>query len=724
MHNSHKSRINNVVQILPCHLLQVLINREDNVIMLKCPDGSFVAEYADGTRITTTVRPDGLSAPLEVMVECPGFARVTHMASRQCLIHFPDGSKLMGSTSGHYTVEKKDEYQLEVKPCGESRCLLQPTESTAYTFVMDHTGLNNLLTANGKVSKVKFSVSQDGTPTVSHNETIPPHPAFSPQYFVVPSNGHPYQILSQAEMNSFLTAMETQPDTTIVKGEPVSGFEGTTVAVMRSIRRETPAIIPYKYGSIVPKNLSLNPAKVSQKNQSNVKKRFGVGVGRALSIPASVSEETVQKVEVPNVIKCRQFVNLEQLNDSSRMQICDGLASYIASRQRQQSTADELLPVDPRDSSERESARDLKAKWLTKVSGDILSLALQDVQQQSAPKTVAADKEPDTPKLTRVLNGINHDLEQAERHRQALHNHTVPLYFDSDKGQEFLRSQSPDMNMLALQLAQPKRHVRAHQNAGSDASHSSTPSTLQSASIVLQPVGADSPDVGEVDTLSLSSVSKIRPAHPTPDHAQGLRTPTNVRPTNPTPFHASRAHSPAVSIVSQPDKSHTQNSGMDTDTSALESDPTAERSVSFMLPPRRPSLVVGGSQTALTQNNVTASVQKKNREENLMVKSKPNTKVCKNIGSRNRQSYSYAHHCCCFLQFSEIEDAIHRKVHTSSTMNGGIVRGFEVQPQCLQFGVIKEGYTYARTLILKNVGIDSCRFRIKQPPPSTGIKVI
>ena len=213
-------------------------------------------------------------------------------------------------------------------------------------------------------------------------------------------------------------------------------------------------------------------------------------------------------------------------------------------------------------------------------------------------------------------------MEQAERHRQALRNHTVPLYFDSDKGQQFLRSQSPDMSMLALQLAQPKRHAGAHQNTGSEASHSSTPSTLQSASIVLQPVGADSPDVGEVDTLSLSSVSKIRPAHPTPDHAQGLHTPTNVRPTNPTPFHANRVHSPAVSIVSQPDKSRTQNSGTDTDTSALESDPIAERSVSFMLPPRRPSLVVGGSQTTLTQNNVTASVS---REE--MVKSKPNTKV-------------------------------------------------------------------------------------------------
>ena len=52
------------------------------------------------------------------------------------------------------------------------------------------------------------------------------------------------------------------------------------------------------------------------------------------------------------------------------------------------------------------------------------------------------------------------------------------------------------------------------------------------------------------------------------------------------------------------------------------------------------------------------------------------------------------------------------------------MRGFEVQPQALEFGIVQEGCTYARTLTLKNVGTDPCRFRVKQPPPSTGIKII
>ena len=57
-------------------------------------------------------------------------------------------------------------------------------------------------------------------------------------------------------------------------------------------------------------------------------------------------------------------------------------------------------------------------------------------------------------------------------------------------------------------------------------------------------------------------------------------------------------------------------------------------------------------------------------------------------------------------------------------MTSGQLRGFEVLPKEVDFGVVKEGCTYLQTLTLKNIGIESCRFRIKQPPPSTGIKVV
>ena len=45
-------------------------------------------------------------------------------------------------------------------------------------------------------------------------------------------------------------------------------------------------------------------------------------------------------------------------------------------------------------------------------------------------------------------------------------------------------------------------------------------------------------------------------------------------------------------------------------------------------------------------------------------------------------------------------------------------------PDQVDFGVLREGLTYAAKFVLKNVGLDFCRFKIKQPPPSTGLKVV
>jgi hypothetical protein len=78
-----------------------------------------------------------------------------------------------------------------------------------------------------------------------------------------------------------------------------------------------------------------------------------------------------------------------------------------------------------------------------------------------------------------------------------------------------------------------------------------------------------------------------------------------------------------------------------------------------------------------------------------------------------------------------VEDPVRRKIHntavTAATARGletlTQMRGLSVMPDNVDFGVLKEGCTYSYCLRLKNTGIDACRFRVRQPPPSTGIKV-
>ena len=78
----------------------------------------------------------------------------------------------------------------------------------------------------------------------------------------------------------------------------------------------------------------------------------------------------------------------------------------------------------------------------------------------------------------------------------------------------------------------------------------------------------------------------------------------------------------------------------------------------------------------------------------------------------------------------DVEEPVRRHIKTASVAgtvkpeSTSKLRGFHLLPDCIDFGVLKEGMSYSQTVMLKNVGIDICRFRIVQPPPSTGLKVI
>ncbi|NXQ55705.1 SPG17 protein, partial [Anthoscopus minutus] len=72
----------------------------------------------------------------------------------------------------------------------------------------------------------------------------------------------------------------------------------------------------------------------------------------------------------------------------------------------------------------------------------------------------------------------------------------------------------------------------------------------------------------------------------------------------------------------------------------------------------------------------------------------------------------------------KIEDPASGKVSTSSLATRQDLTGFHLIPPRVTFGVLKEGCTYATTVIMKNVGVNFSRFRVKQPPLYTGLSVM
>ncbi|NWU75924.1 SPG17 protein, partial [Onychorhynchus coronatus] len=73
----------------------------------------------------------------------------------------------------------------------------------------------------------------------------------------------------------------------------------------------------------------------------------------------------------------------------------------------------------------------------------------------------------------------------------------------------------------------------------------------------------------------------------------------------------------------------------------------------------------------------------------------------------------------------KIEDPVAGKIKSSSlATTRQDLNGFHLIPPRVTFGVLKEGCTYATTVIMKNVGVNFSRFRVKQPPPCTGLRVM
>ena len=499
-----------------------MINREDNVTMLKYPNGSFVTEHADGTRITVVTNPRSNSS--EVMCECPGFARIIYKLSQICRIEFPDESVVTCSCAGRYRVELNDEYCLIIEPNGMGHCTLQP--ESPFSFDFDHTGRNSLLVATSKTSDVEFSVSKVGAPAVSKKGYMPTHPAYSPRYFVKPLNGNAYQILSKSEMDLFFARIQNKLHTSIVK-EPVSECQGEAVTVLEAVQ-ERPPILPYKKGKLISQNLSscFTPPKKNMPNNGTSKKpRFGIGVGKSLYIKTNECKISAKPVSSLSTLRYRKFMCFKPISDALREEIYGSLIHFIATRQQNQEAADRLLPVDTRDSLEKIAAGDLSARYLAKLSSEALALRFQE-SLQSKESQVFSEPIAKVPKkhgFTEKICDLKRDIEEAERLKLALRNHSVPPYFESREGQEFLRSLSPDMDAYASHLAHPKIQIQpsTQLEPASDHSFSSTPSTLHSASVMLPPIDIGSPQCDEmsedVDTASLV----YRPSRPTPDHAQG-----------------------------------------------------------------------------------------------------------------------------------------------------------------------------------------------------------
>ncbi|XP_030828795.1 sperm-associated antigen 17-like isoform X3 [Strongylocentrotus purpuratus] len=374
---------------------------------------------------------------------------------------------------------------------------------------------------------------------------------------------------------------------------------------------------------------------------------------------------------------------------------------------------------------------------------------------------------------------VRREHEEEKACRDALLTRTVPPYFESDWGKAFKRAEeavangepAPDMEALTKDLpanrpgvstamslpstpadspAAPSAQPGGSSSAQpSDISESISPMKAATAGGSNQTItyGMQSSTPSAQQGLVPASPSDTRPNNPTPGHATGQGTPTALRPTNPTPAHASHPQGTGRPVNPTPQ-------------SASEHILPSETPSSYASFPAHPSTIPEMAEEGPLTNRsaMTGSISPElktafqTRINDVPMESRPNVipsagsdivltrSLLVDVNGEPRQDavrlpaaiLGQKPGALPNSRFDELEDSVRRKIFTSSIAGAQAkgmadlsrMRGFELVPGEVNFGTLREGCTYAFQVNLKNVGVDSCRYKVRQPPPGTGLQVV
>ena len=502
---------------------QVYITREDKVVLVQHPDGSYVTEFDDGTRFTVTPSTDSEEkspSPAEILIECQGFASVTYnMGTKGCNLHFPDGSTVESSNEGAYTVYKENDYMLKIESNG--RALYDVSDAS---YILDHTNLEHIFQGKDSAGNT-FSLQTDGKALVQAPNDVA-HKAFNPRYFLINSSELCFELQDSGAVDEIIARAKAEPKIAVVRDSVASdsSIGSTTVIEPIECSKLLPLTVAYKCSNIVPYNLrcgevkepSLQPDKASTK-----KHRFGALVGKGLEIGSYIKPSQPVHHTPASGLKYRQFLHMQPLESSTREKVQGILASFILQRQKQVQESEAMQPMEMRSASEVDSAEGLSKQFIECKLGELPTLYEAAITSSKSESFHAIVPPSMSQEGLEFIAKSKAELKAAEDTRVALRDKVIPPYFESKYVNEF---EALDMELLASRLAQPRPAANAHAHA------KTSQSTLQSSSLTLTLEESDS-------VIQADTTSSFKPP-PIPEHNRGVRHSFDVRPNNPTPMKA------------------------------------------------------------------------------------------------------------------------------------------------------------------------------------------
>ncbi|XP_042708063.2 sperm-associated antigen 17 isoform X3 [Chrysemys picta bellii] len=687
----------------------VMIMREDKVLMVQKMDDTKIVDHADGTRITTFYQdyeepfvsedneeigesPQTIRRKVKcIRVENPDFATViTNCEDSTCCIIFGDGTSIIAKPQGTYQVLPSSTgclfidddcsavYSHEI--FNKTQLLCEREEKRAGRYVMKHTSnvICEVLDPEGNLFKVMAdgstsvfipSIDSDGeedgylVPIPKEVHTPVTYGEHAPRFFIVYADGSGTELLRNSDIEEYLALAYGDPATAVLQ-EPVQECPGVlSITVLRPLTETSPWVMKRESSNIVPPSLqSRNWDTFPPFERKIPGPPFGTHIWKGLCIGSKeLTGSPAPVLKCPNVLQIRQLIQYEPISDELRLKLQLSLKEYIDYILKQEDEMQEMTIKEPRTEEEKGNAADL------------LKLVMS------------------FPNLEKSSEDLNTRAQIVELYEQAVDSQlqSPPRKTVSKQTEDYWQSFSKDrltqVSHWQTKLEQSRQELDEGRKCLIGIRNRIIPPYFES-------------ELGKEFLLKkfpdVDSLSKELP-----------------------PFPKKEREKPSLETVKEFFRSTSELSAEPTGLFV----PTSDSPHSLNPRTHRPSAQTEVSNRAEVGTAVcTSGIPFQSHAQSLLVDAaeqprKEKVKLPLSIQGCKPES----------VPNEKVEDLVGGKVNTSSVATATQhLCGFHLIPPKVIFGVLKEGYTYAVTVTLKNVGVDFIRFRVKQPPPSTGLRVI
>ncbi|XP_062984993.1 sperm-associated antigen 17 [Elgaria multicarinata webbii] len=685
----------------------VMIMREDRVVVVEKRDGSRIVDHADGTRITTffqecveivpndneetDANPQIITRKVKCMrVENPDFATViTNCEDSTCCAIFADGTSIISKPQGTYQILPMNKgclfidencsavYSPEAFDKNECELLSTLEDQQTGKYIMKHNSsiaceitdpAGNLfkVMADGSTFEFIDSIDSDGKesePTEIQTPVL--YGEHAPRFFIVYADGSGTELLRTRDTEEYLAMAYGDPVTAVLQ-EPIEECPGVlSITILRPLTKASRWVMKRDSATIIPDNLQSRawetfPA-VERKTPGPP---FGTHAWKGLSIEFKGLAGSPAPIEkCPDVLQVRRLIQYESVTEELRHTLQLSVKEYIDKIMRQEDEMQEMIIKDPRMEEERENAADLLK----------LVMSFSALEESSDLCTRAQVAEIYERALTSQLQNPS---------GEALTKKTEEYW------QRLRQEGEVQVSPWQIKLAQTRQEIEDGKKCLMRRRSKIIPPYFKSE-FGMEFLQKELPDV--------EHFSKMLPPFPKKEKKEPLLDTITESSESRTPECDSDAQDHLARRKHPRDFQHNSSvcssvhGEIYPDLSTTEIEATQNRLEIFFQPKLQSLLVDAAGSPRKEKVKLPSSIQR----------AKPQS-----------------------VPRKKDEDPVSGKVHTCSVAAASQqLSGFLLIPPKVTFGILKEGCSYAATVALKNVGIDFCRFRVKQPPPCTGLRV-